>query len=859
LPTSDGPTPFDLEIQVIRPLEAGAAAGFGTASHPSRRGRSYRRRLAGALAVVVLCATVAMARGPRPVAAASSDPFPRSAVMLAPGADIHNIQHVVVIMQENRSFDSYFGTYPGANGIAMTGGVPDACLPSSVTIACIRPYHNPADLSSGGPHASKNELADVNAGAMDGFQKQAETATLTCVTPTDPGCRAGTAVDVMGYHDAGEIPNYWQYAQNYVLQDQLFESETGWSLPAHQSLVSGWAASCTSADPMSCQSSPSGGALPPDSQTKLPITTPTYPWTDLTWLLHKNNVPWKYYVTQGNEPDCQNPSAIICAPVVQNAKTPGIWNPLPWFSDVAQDNQLGNITSTSTFYADAQAGTLPAVSWVTPSSAVSEHSPARISDGQAYTTSLINAVMSGPNWSSTAIFLSWDDWGGFYDHVRPPTVDTLGYGLRVPGLVISPYARQGYIDHQTLSFDAYLKFIEDDFLGGARIDPTTDGRPDSRPDVRENNTTLGDLTTEFDFTQPPRPPTLLPVRPWPAPTIASSNTTAGLTAGGNSIHVTGTDFTATDTEVFFDTVRARSVKVTDANTLDAVAPAHLAGTVAITITTRGGNSPTTLPYTYIAPVPQVTSVSPARGPIGGTNKVTVKGSGFYGATAVGFGSTPATSFTVVSDTTITAIAPAHTVGTVTMLVTTAGGTNARLAVAYYVYARIPWVSAVAPISGMVTGGDTITITGTGFTGATKVMFGTVAAPSFFVVSDTTVTAIAPPHVVATVDITVSTATATSPTSSADRYRFQLPPPMVTSITPGTVPVAGGGVITVHGSGFTGTTAVVCGQAPASSYTVIDDSTLTVTTPAHPAGLITVWITTPGGTNASTSTSWLKYL
>jgi phospholipase C len=112
--------------------------------------------------------------------------------------------------------------------------------------------------------------------------------------------------------------------------------------------------------------------------------------------------------------------------------------------------------------------------------------------------------------SSTAIFLSWDDWGGFYDHVVPPRVDSLGYGLRVPGLVISPYARAGYIDHQVLSHDAYIKFIEDVFLSGARIDPKTDGRPDPRPDVRENAQALGDLMLDFDFTQTPRMPMLLP-------------------------------------------------------------------------------------------------------------------------------------------------------------------------------------------------------------------------------------------------------------------------------------------------------------------------------------------------------------
>ena len=109
-----------------------------------------------------------------------------------------------------------------------------------------------------------------------------------------------------------------------------------------------------------------------------------------------------------------------------------------------------------------------------------------MSAGQVYVTGLINAIMRSPDWDSTVILLSWDDWGGFYDHVPPPKVDGNGYGIRVPGIVISPYARRGFIDHQVLSHDAYVKFIEDDFLGGERIDPKIDGRPDQRPDVREN-------------------------------------------------------------------------------------------------------------------------------------------------------------------------------------------------------------------------------------------------------------------------------------------------------------------------------------------------------------------------------------
>src|SRR5207249_2916868 len=143
---------------------------------------------------------------------------------------------------------------------------------------------------------------------------------------------------------------------------------------------------------------------------------------------------------------------------------------------------------------------------------VSEHPPALVSAGQAYVTRLVNAIMRSPDWSSTAIFLVWDDWGGFYDHVVPPRIDAAGYGLRVPGIVISPYAKRGYIDHQTLSFDAYLKFIEDDFLGGARIDPKTDGRPDRRPDVREDVAIRGNLLRDFNCRQHPRSPVVLP--PW---------------------------------------------------------------------------------------------------------------------------------------------------------------------------------------------------------------------------------------------------------------------------------------------------------------------------------------------------------
>jgi phospholipase C len=431
---------------------------------------------------------------------------------------IHKIRHVVIIMQENRSFDSYFGTYPGADGIPGLAGHPGTvpCVPDPLRHSCERPFHDRADRNAGGPHGHSNAMSDIHGGEMDGFVVQAERGrSHYCrIHFDDPRCSyMPKAPDAMGYHDWHEIPNYWAYASHFVLQDHMFQSDASWSMPEHLYLVSGWSAKCSKkGDPMSCHPAVQAPGSPPGEPQNTTGAIPDYAWTDLTWLLHKYGVSWRYYVAKGDQPDCSN-SAMFCAPVPQRAKTPGIWNPLPWFDTVRQDHQLGNVAPLTDFYSDLAHNTLPAVSWITPADRVSEHPPGLVTDGQAYVTGLINSVMRSRAWKSTAIFLCWDDWGGFYDHVKPPLVDDQGYGLRVPGLVISPYAKKGYIDHQILSQDAYLKFIEDDFLHGQRIDPKTDGRPDSRPDVRENVKILGDLRNDFDFDQKPRPPFILPLHP----------------------------------------------------------------------------------------------------------------------------------------------------------------------------------------------------------------------------------------------------------------------------------------------------------------------------------------------------------
>jgi phospholipase C len=413
------------------------------------------------------------------------------------------IRHVVLVMQENRSFDSYFGTFPGADGIPS--GV---CVPDPANGGCVRPFHDRHDRDAGGPHGASEARADIDGGKMDSFVAQQEDAKDTCHERFNPACANVSVLhDVMGYHDGREIPNYWAYASNFVLQDHMFEPAASWSVPSHLFMVSGWSASCSNPfDPMSCRSDLRA------HDTEHPGRRPDYAWTDLTYLLHRAGVGWAYYVAPGTQPDCAD-SAISCVPEPQNPGTPEIWNPLPDFTTVRQDGQLGNIQPLQDFYTAARTGALPAVSWITPNGADSEHPPALISTGQRYVTGLINTIMRSPDWPSTAIFLAWDDWGGFYDHVVPPTVDANGYGLRVPGIVISPYAKHHYIDHQTLSFDAYLKFIEDDFLNGQRLNPATDGRPDPRPTVRENVPILGNLTRDFNFNQQPRTPLLLPTDP----------------------------------------------------------------------------------------------------------------------------------------------------------------------------------------------------------------------------------------------------------------------------------------------------------------------------------------------------------
>ena len=324
---------------------------------------------------------------------------------------------------------------------------------------------------------------------MDGFVRESETRGGRGCGGFAGACSPYSPSDVMGYHDAREIPNYWKYAENFALDDHMFEPDASWSLPAHLFEVSLWSARCSrQGDPSSCVnddelggyqtqqiigvgaigrraarrmrrflrvagrrlracSQSAGGASAAQQHVRRSAsaraararcrrriraqlaqerarlasqvsTTYNYAWTDITYLLHKHGVSWGYFVTPGGEPDCEGGNS-NCTGAPLSVGTPDIWNPLPSFTDVQQDGQLGDIQNTSRFLTDAHAGTLPAVSWIVPDQPHSDHPPANIATAQAYVTNLINTVMRGPDWSSTAIFLDLGRLGRLLRPRRP--------------------------------------------------------------------------------------------------------------------------------------------------------------------------------------------------------------------------------------------------------------------------------------------------------------------------------------------------------------------------------------------------------------------------------------------------------
>ncbi|MGH9398640.1 MAG: phospholipase C [Terriglobia bacterium] len=344
-----------------------------------------------------------------------------------PPPGINKINHVIWIMQENRTFDTYFGTYPGTDGIP-----PGVCLPTMPgSKTCVRSFHMPAGLPVVDmPHVWGTAHAAEDLGKMDAFV-YVEGSNLT-----------------MGYYDQRDIPNYWAYARHYTLCDRFFSSFNGPSSNNHLYSVS----------------AQDGGLLQFDctlKQAKRELDDPDgFSFLAIVDLLEKNHVSWKYYVeTRPKPPGVTTRGCNIAYP---NPKKFSAWNPLPGFVSVYKSpERMAKIVALKEYFQDLKQHTLPAVCYISPDFQDSEHPPAPAARGMWYVTNIVNALMESPYWKDSVIFLNWDDYGGFYDHVPPPRVDAFGFGPRVPSLVISPYAKPGYISHYTYEFSSILKFVEE--------------------------------------------------------------------------------------------------------------------------------------------------------------------------------------------------------------------------------------------------------------------------------------------------------------------------------------------------------------------------------------------------------------
>jgi hypothetical protein len=255
----------------------------------------------------------------------------------------------------------------------------------------------------------------------------------------------------------------------------------------------------------------------------------------------------------------------------------------------------------------------------------------------------------------------------------------------------------------------------------------------------------------------------------PAPTVTAVSPDSGPAAGGTSVTIAGTGFVS-GARVNFGAVAASSVTFVSSTELTAVAPAEAAGLVGIRVITPGGVSTSSSADYYVFGPPTVTSVNPEAGRVSGGNTVTLSGTGFVSHAQVSFGSRPASSVTYVGPTELKAVAPAEATGTVNIHVTTGGGTNATSSADQYLFGA-PSVTGVSPTSGPVAGGNTVTITGTGFVGDARVIFGSNAATSMTYKSQTRLTAVAPAESTGTVNVRVDTGAGASPISSADRYTF----------------------------------------------------------------------------------------
>ena len=391
--------------------------------------------------LLTLAAVLGAAAVVVPPGGAIRGPAAAAAPGIDPAAGITNLDHLIFVVQENRSYDHYFGTFPRGDGLPRKAdGSFMVCLPDpAIAGRCRHPYHDRNQYDLGGPHGLAASNIDLARGDMDGFIRAFRTKGTPCTNDRDPAptCRKakpgphGTP-DVMGFHTGKEIPNYWELARRYVLQDRMFAPVDSWTLPSHLFLVSGWSASCSDpADPMTCRSDVDAPVLWTKYFLEEGMGAPApYAWASITWLLDKGGVSWSYFV--GPHTCIKRPR---CGLPWDDETTVPAQNPLPGFRTVRESPaaSLGNVRSNDEYFAAAKDGSLPSVSWVMPSQGKGEHPSDRIASGQRWVSRVVNAAMEGPDAARTAVFLVWDDWGGFYDHVGRSGSTATATGSAYPG------------------------------------------------------------------------------------------------------------------------------------------------------------------------------------------------------------------------------------------------------------------------------------------------------------------------------------------------------------------------------------------------------------------------------------------
>ena len=336
------------------------------------------------------------------------------------------------------------------------------------------------------------------------------------------------------------------------------------------------------------------------------------------------------------------------------------------------------------------------------------------------------------------------------------------------------------------------------------------------------------------------------------PTVTSVTPVTGTTSGGRTVRIRGTGFVGT-TAVHFGTSSGTTIHTTTATfgtSLRVHTPAHVAGTVHVTVTTGAGTSTTVVSYKYVAAAPVVDGVTPGTGPTTGGTSVAITGFDLYGATAVKFGTTPSTTFHSTSGAKVTAVSPTHLAGAINITVTTAGGTSGTFATLqkFTYVSHAPTLTKLTPKTGPESGGNTVTITGTFFkNGTATVKFGGVSAGTVVVVSSTTITVKAPSHVGAgTVTVVVTTAGGSTATSTASKYTYKVTAPVITKVTPNAAPLSGRAGVVITGTHLTGPTLVVTIGGKHATVTAHSTTSLTVTAPTNTAGAKSVEVSTSGG-------------